>query len=389
MKPNEFAKEAPYIKRNINATRAAFGLDRVERDDFAFTQFSDVADANQVIDSNKGTIDNARLWDPEVIQATYAASRADPDLLQDRRRRRRPVPRRRRDPSGADRRPRAQRRRSPEPVVREPPRRLHARVRPGRVAEQRGAVGRRPRLLPERHPAVSNGIDLQRARRPRSTSARTSASYVLVDAKQREFNYQAAGRRDVFTRYQGDDGRRAVELDRAGGLRVALQRHQPADLGPDELRRPRSSCPRHPGACHEARAVPRVRRRSVSGGPRRNAPWVLDAYTATDKYPYSQTTSGEGGLASWLQLRAQLGEGHGRRVQRHGHVLRVRPAATRSSSRGARRSRTCSPTPRRCPTSCGTHLRYPEDLFQRPGQRPRDVPRDRSRRRFYDANASG
>ena len=46
-------------------------------DDFAYKTFGQIesedgaAAANAIIDSNKGTIDNARLWDPGILQQTY------------------------------------------------------------------------------------------------------------------------------------------------------------------------------------------------------------------------------------------------------------------------------------------------------------------------------
>src|SRR3954471_21279850 len=68
--PNEFAKEKTYIARNIRATRDAFGLDRVETKDFDFTSLKSLPqqDAQALVDSNTGTIENARLWDPNVIR---------------------------------------------------------------------------------------------------------------------------------------------------------------------------------------------------------------------------------------------------------------------------------------------------------------------------------
>ena len=57
---------------------------------------------------------------------------------------------------------------------------------------------------------------------------------------------------------------------------------------------------------------------------------MLDAYTTTNRYPYSQgaiTTDLpiDSGLDHALQLRPELGEGGGRRLRRLGHVLRDRP----------------------------------------------------------------
>src|SRR6266508_6468286 len=65
--PNEFQSEEPYIGRNINATRTAFDLSDVKTTDFEFQESIDPA----VINENRPTIDNARLWDPNVVQATY------------------------------------------------------------------------------------------------------------------------------------------------------------------------------------------------------------------------------------------------------------------------------------------------------------------------------
>src|SRR4051794_21763932 len=71
--PNEFAKEKTYIARNINATRNAFDLDTVKTKNFDYTPFNELRTSEQqaIVQSNKGTIDNARLWDPEVLEQSY------------------------------------------------------------------------------------------------------------------------------------------------------------------------------------------------------------------------------------------------------------------------------------------------------------------------------
>jgi len=65
--PNEVELEAPYIERNIAATRAAFGLDDVEVRVFAATEDL-TADA---IAENDDTIANVRLWDPVVAEESF------------------------------------------------------------------------------------------------------------------------------------------------------------------------------------------------------------------------------------------------------------------------------------------------------------------------------
>src|SRR5438093_648976 len=67
VEPNEFQKEQPYIKRNITATRTAFGLDKVSERPFDYGENLTAAD----IESNQGTIGDARLWDPKVLGLTY------------------------------------------------------------------------------------------------------------------------------------------------------------------------------------------------------------------------------------------------------------------------------------------------------------------------------
>jgi uncharacterized membrane protein (UPF0182 family) len=67
VRPNEIAAEAPYIERNINATREAFGLDGIVERPFPATE--DLT-AQDVID-NRGTLENVRLWDPAIIEESY------------------------------------------------------------------------------------------------------------------------------------------------------------------------------------------------------------------------------------------------------------------------------------------------------------------------------
>jgi uncharacterized membrane protein (UPF0182 family) len=68
VEPNELQKESPYIQRNINATRAAFGIDKVTVKDFSYKE--DLTAAG--IRSNEGTIDDIRLWDPHILKDAYA-----------------------------------------------------------------------------------------------------------------------------------------------------------------------------------------------------------------------------------------------------------------------------------------------------------------------------
>ncbi len=69
VQPTESTKELPYIDRNIKATKAAFGLRDVQMNDFAANN----AVTNADLANNRSTIENVRLWDPDptILQETY------------------------------------------------------------------------------------------------------------------------------------------------------------------------------------------------------------------------------------------------------------------------------------------------------------------------------
>ncbi|HSJ29286.1 MAG TPA: UPF0182 family protein, partial [Acidimicrobiia bacterium] len=67
VQPNELARESEFIALNVAATRAAFGLDDVEVRPFEADRELTRAD----IEANRLTVDNLRLWDPGVITRTY------------------------------------------------------------------------------------------------------------------------------------------------------------------------------------------------------------------------------------------------------------------------------------------------------------------------------
>ncbi|MCB2223591.1 MAG: UPF0182 family protein [Actinobacteria bacterium] len=67
VEPNEINRELPYIERNIEFTRAAFGLDDIETKAFEASEDLDSGD----IAANAPIIDNIRLWDPTVLLTTY------------------------------------------------------------------------------------------------------------------------------------------------------------------------------------------------------------------------------------------------------------------------------------------------------------------------------
>ena len=67
VKPSESGKEAPYIQRNIEATRAAYGLSNVVVQDYQAT----IETSAGQLKNDEVTISNIRLLDPSVVPSTF------------------------------------------------------------------------------------------------------------------------------------------------------------------------------------------------------------------------------------------------------------------------------------------------------------------------------
>ncbi len=72
VKPNEAAKEAKSIDRNISATQYAFGVggDKVKFEDYAGDASVNPQTEEKVL-NDKGTVDNIRLLDPSILSRTF------------------------------------------------------------------------------------------------------------------------------------------------------------------------------------------------------------------------------------------------------------------------------------------------------------------------------
>jgi hypothetical protein len=67
VRPNEQQYEAPYIRRNIDATRYAFGLDTIEETSRPIAP----AVTSEHLEANEDTISNVRLWRPSVLASVF------------------------------------------------------------------------------------------------------------------------------------------------------------------------------------------------------------------------------------------------------------------------------------------------------------------------------
>ena len=85
VQPNKYRGEQPYIKNNIEATRTAFGLDKIQVKSFDY----DESHAGGHM-TNEQTLDNVRLWDPVPLAGAHV-NRGVPALLRVLRRGCRPL----------------------------------------------------------------------------------------------------------------------------------------------------------------------------------------------------------------------------------------------------------------------------------------------------------
>ncbi len=67
VRPTELVREKPFIQNNISATRAAYGIDKVDVQTYSPTVTPTVA----AIKASSGTIENIRLLDPAIVGPTF------------------------------------------------------------------------------------------------------------------------------------------------------------------------------------------------------------------------------------------------------------------------------------------------------------------------------
>jgi len=286
VQPNELARETPYIEYNIQFTREAFALDRVEEQSFPAAETPSAED----IAENEVTISNIRLWDPRPLKNTYNQIQSfrpyydfnDVDI----------------DRYIIDGEYRqvmlSARELSAEKLPVEAQtwvnRRLQFTHGYGAVLSPVNEVSTQglPNLLLKDIPPVG----VFNVEQPEIYFGEKTNDYVIVNTKSLEFDYPL-GDENVYGEYQGEGG---VSLD--GFIRRLVYAWQMADFNiliSGELT-PQSRILYH---------------RNIQERVRRVAPflkldadpylvlmdgrllWIQDAYTVTDRYPYSEPYRGE------------------------------------------------------------------------------------------------
>ncbi|MCZ7527418.1 MAG: UPF0182 family protein [Acidimicrobiia bacterium] len=286
--PNELESERRFIERNVAATRDAFDLADVEVKRFDYAE--DLTPEDVV--ANAATIDNARLWDPGEILRNYRSlqqlgtfyrfAEADIDryevdgevrqvLLAARELNRDDLP----SQSWVNR----------HLVYTHG---FGAVVSPANAADRDGFP---EYLLSDIPPQGELSLE-----RPQVYFGEELGGYALVGAGQDEFDFPREDKTSAFTRYDGEGG-----VGMSGWLRRAAFALRFADINPlisSQVQGGTRILYLRDIRDRVEKAAPFLRYDDdpypvILDG---RVLWVLDAYTTTDRYPYSQSFRAEGGL---------------------------------------------------------------------------------------------
>ncbi len=341
VKPNEIDREAQYITRNIAATRQAYGIADTEVRPYEAQQTTSPAE----LDSDTGTIPNARLLDPTVLAPTFeqlqrfrnyfgVTNRLDIDRY--------PVDGKVQDFIVAAR--------ELDQTQLQPNQRnwinqrliyTHGNGIIAAPANQVDSEGKPIFTVGNVPPSGPGGAPLPfPIDQARIYFGELSPSYSVVNTDQGEIDGPAVGDEQITFRYDGDGG---VQLSSAvRKVAYALKFREPnlllsGSINPDSRlmydREPRDRVKKvAPFLQLDSDPYPAV----VDG----RVLWIVDGYTTSAGYPYAEqrifgdvtrdSTGPTRAAAAAGQLHPQLGQGHGRRLHRQGHPLplrRPRPGA--------------------------------------------------------------
>ncbi|MBI1986858.1 MAG: UPF0182 family protein [Nitrospinae bacterium] len=347
--PNELGKETPYIARNIVYTRQAYGLEDVEERRLS----AEAALGWQDLQENQSTLQNIRLWDRQPLLETfsqiqeirtyYAFASVDNDRYR----------------FNGDYR-----------QVMLSPREISSSNLPSRtwinehqvfthgygltlgLVNRVTAEGLPELLIKDIPPATTVNLKVER---PELYYGELTDPYVFLRTRSKEFDYPA-GEENVYSQYQGRGGvplsssfRKALFALRFGSLKTFLSQ----DITSESR------------ALFYRRIDRRVRRIApflrydrdpylvISGG---RLYWIYDAYTTTDRYPYSLPIRGVGNYIR-NSVKAVIDAYHG---EVKFYIADPRDPIIRTYSRIF--PGTFLPL-EAMPEDLRRHLRYPEDLF--------------------------
>ncbi len=285
--PNELAFERPYIERNIQFTRQAFALDQVKTQPYPARQTLDWDDLKRA----EGTLDNVRLWDYRPLRQTYNQLQGIRQYYQF-------------DDVDTDRyyingeyrqvmlaAREMEQRQLPDPAQTWV--NLHLQYTHGYGIAMNPVATVTPQGLPEfvvrdLPPVLEGGLELTR---PEIYYGELSSRFVIANSRTPEFNYPR-GDTNVFAHYDGTGG---VQLSNAARrLLYALKFSDYRILISGEIT-PESRIMFNRRVRQRVQAIapfleydqdPYV---VISGG---RIFWIIDAYTTSNRYPYSQPFRG-------------------------------------------------------------------------------------------------
>jgi uncharacterized membrane protein (UPF0182 family) len=348
--PSEFAAERPYIERTITATNRAYGLDRIEERPYPAREDLTAA----VLARNEATIKNTRLWEEGPARDSYAQLQeirpyykfvhVDNDrYVMDRELRQVMLSVRELSPGHL-----------PTPTwINEHLVYTHGY---GLVA---GPVNRASREgLPEFFvkdiPPVTAGS--LRITRPEVYYGEVPHAYVVVKTRQKEFDYPV-GDRNEETTYTGDGGvgvgslwRRLLFAVRFGEVKILFSQDFTAESRILYHRQMTERVQKIAPFLHLDRDPYPV----VTADGR--IVWLLDAYTTSERFPYSQPTPGIGNYIR-NPVKVTVDAYHG--TVRFYLVEPEEPLARA----WARAFPDLFQPVAAMPSDLRAHIRYPQDLF--------------------------
>jgi uncharacterized membrane protein (UPF0182 family) len=290
VKPNELDKERPYIAYNIENTRRAYNLDRIQEKDFVVDENLTMAD----IVKNSMTIENIRIWDERPLKETYQQLQSIRLYY---------------DFSGVDvdryvldgqyrQVTLSAREISVDQLS------LQARtwvnrhlvythgyglaLNPVNQVTQEGL----PNLLVKDLPPVTRGIEVKR---PEIYYGEKTKNYVIVQTKEKEFDYPK-GDSNVYATYQGDGG---VPINSFLRRLLFAVTFRSSDILFTGYLTPQSRIMLYRPIDKRVKKIAPFLRFDrdpylvIADG---HLFWMLDAYTTTSMYPYSSRMSEKFGL---------------------------------------------------------------------------------------------
>jgi uncharacterized membrane protein (UPF0182 family) len=361
VKPAENAKERPYIKRNIEATRAALNLGEVDTESFQYD--TDLKGSD--LEADAETIRNIRLWDPDTLVDTYRKLQENKSYYQFA-----DVDIDRYQVEGTTRQVvLSVRGLDPTQIpgnswVNEHLQYTHGFGAVLSSANASDLQGRPDFLVSDLPPKGKPELE-----EPRIYYSEALGGYSIVNSKQKELDFQTPDGKNQTSTYDGGGGVPLVSrLRRAAfALRFADQNLLVSSQLGDDSRiifnrdvRSRAKAAA-PFLAYDSDPYPVL----VEG----RVQWVLDAYTTTDRYPYAQHADTNG-------LRAGSGL-----LGRRFNYVRNSVKATVDAYTGETRFYVFDSTDpivqayakafpalftdgEKLPAALRAHLRYPEDLFR-------------------------